>query len=165
MAETTGGSTASSSSSTNRRAGLPQCGAEVSTTSCPCALWCLSYPLADVSHACRRSRAQELSSEVSWQLFLMRRASTTWSCFWRRGLPMSAIRAPGELRMSRMGAGEHFEGSCSSVGVAGSCASGCSRTFCYEFLRVLCAFVTFVIFVVPACRIESISTPLAAGDP
>ena len=128
VAETTGGSTASSSSSTNRRAGLPQCGAEVSTTSCPCALWCLSYPLADVSHACRRSRAQELSSEVSWQLFLMRRASTTWSCFWRRGLPMSAIRAPGELRMSRMGAGEHFEGSCSSVGVAGSCASGCSRT-------------------------------------
>ena len=156
MAATTDGSMASSSSISNRRAGLPQCGAEVSTTSCPCALWCLSYPLADVSHACRRSRAQELSSEVSWQLFLMRRASTTWSCFWRRGLPMSAIRAPGELRMSRMGAGEHFEGSCSSVGVAGSCASGCSRTCCCGFSWRLCGSVIFVISVLPACRVESI---------
>ena len=70
---------------------------------------------------------------------------------------MSAIRAPGELRMSRMGAGEYCEGSCSSVGVAGSCASGCSRTFCYEFLCVSVRFVLLAMLVVPGCRIESMS--------
>jgi len=46
---------------------------------------------------------------------------------------MSAFRARGELRMSRMGACEICEGPCSSVGVAGSCANGCSRKFGCEF--------------------------------
>ena len=76
---------------------------------------------------------------------------------------MSAIRAPGELRMSRMGAGEHFEGSCSSVGVAGSCASGCSRTFCCEFLRVSVCFVILAMLVVSACRVKSLSILKAVG--
>ena len=69
---------------------------------------------------------------------------------------MSAIRAPGELRMSRMGAGEYCEGSCSSVGVAGSCASGCSRTFCCEFLRVSVCFVILILamLVVSVCRVK-----------
>ena len=41
------------------RAGWPQCGAQVSCTSCPCAQRCLACPLADVSHACGRPRVQE----------------------------------------------------------------------------------------------------------
>ena len=159
VAETVGESMRATCSTASGRPGWPPCGAQVSTTSRSCALRCLSRRLGDVSDACGRPRVQELSSEASWHLVFTRRASTPWSCFGSKGSPLSAMRSRGGLCMSGMGAGELCEGACSSVGVAGSCASGCSRTFCYEFLRVLCAFVTFVIFVVPACRIESISTP------
>ena len=72
---------------------------------------------------------------------------------------MSAIRSRGGLRMTGMGAGEHCEESCSFVDEAGAYASTRSRKSHCGFSRVLCAFVTFVIFVVPACRIESISIP------
>ena len=69
VAETAGESTRATSSTVNRRAGWPPCGAQVSCTSCPCALRCLSYPLTDLSHACHRPRVQEMVSEASWHLF------------------------------------------------------------------------------------------------
>jgi hypothetical protein len=76
---------------------------------------------------------------------------------------MSAIRAPGELRMPRMGAGDYFEGSCSSLCVAGSCANGCSRTFCCEFLRVSVCFVILAMLVVSVCRVNCMSILKAVG--
>ena len=72
---------------------------------------------------------------------------------------MSAMRARGELRMSGMGAGELCEGPCSFVHAVCVLASARSRKCHWGFSRVLCAFVTFVISVVPACRVESISIP------
>jgi hypothetical protein len=155
VAETAGGSTRASSSTANGRPGWPPCGVEVSITSLPCTLRCLSARLGDVSHAYHRPRVQELGSEASWHLFFTRRASTPWSSFGRRGWPMSAIRARGELRMSGMGAGELCEGLCSFVHAVCVLASGRSRTCHCGFLWRLCQFVIFVISVVPACRIES----------
>ena len=69
---------------------------------------------------------------------------------------MSAMRARGELRMSGMGAGELCEGPCSFVHAVCVLASARSRKCHWGFSSVLCALVTFVISVVPACRIESI---------
>ena len=74
MAETIGGNMASSSSTANRRPGWPHCGTEVSTTSCPGALRCPAWRLADVFDACGRPRVQEMVSEDSWHLFFRRRA-------------------------------------------------------------------------------------------
>jgi hypothetical protein len=156
VAETTGGNLASSSSTANRRPGWPHCGTEVSTTTCPCALRCPAWRLSDIFDACGRPRVQEMVSEASWHLFFIRRASTPWSSFGRRGWPMSAMRARGELRMSGMGSGELCEGPCSFVHAVCVLASARSRKCHWGFSRVLCAFVTFVISVVPACRIESI---------
>ena len=140
VAETAGENTRATSSTASGRPGWPPCGVEVSTTSRPCALHCLSYPLADISHACGRSRAQELSSVASWQLFFMRRASTPWSCSGRKGWSMSAIRSRGGLRMPGMGAGELCEGPWSFLGEAGACASGRSRTCHCGFSCRLCGF-------------------------
>ena len=128
VAETAGESTRATSSTVNRRAGWPPCGAQVSCTSCPCGLRCLSYPLTDFSHACGRPRVQEVVSEDSWHLFFMRRASTPWSSIRRRSSPLSAIRSRGGLRLPGMGASELCERPCSFVGQAGACAIGCSRT-------------------------------------
>ena len=69
VAETAGESTRATSSTPSARPGWPPCGAQVSGTLCPCALRCLSYPLADLSHACHRPRVQEMVSEASWHLF------------------------------------------------------------------------------------------------
>ena len=157
MAETAGESTRATSSTLSARPGWPPCGVEVTTTLRPCALRCLSYPLADFSHACRRSRTQELSSEASWHLLFTRRASRRWSWNFSKGSPLSAMRARGGLRMSGMGASELCEGPCSSVPALCVLASARSRKSHCGFSRVLCAFVIFVIFVVPACRIESMS--------
>ena len=141
MAETVGESTRASSSTANGRPpGWPPCGVEVSITSLPCTLRCLSARLGDVSHAYHRHRVQELGSEASWHLFFTRRASTPWSSFGRRGWPMSAIRARGELRMSGMGAGELCEGPCSFV-----CACRvrpCERSLSHMSLWVFVAFVS-----------------------
>ena len=131
----------------------------------PCTAACPAWRLADVFDACGRPRVQEMVSEDSWHLFLRRRASTPWSSFGRRGSRLSAMRARGGLRMSGMGASDLCEGPCSFVQAVCVPASACSRKYHCGFSRVLCAFVTFVIFVVPACRIESISIPLAAWDP
>ena len=98
-------------------------------------------------------------SEASYHLLFLRRASTPWSSFGRRGWPMSAMRARGELRMSGMGSGELCEGPCSFVHAVCVLASARSRKSHCGVSRVLCAFVTFVISIVPACRIESISIP------
>ena len=157
MAETTGGNMASSSSTANRRPGWPHCGTEVSTTTCPCALRCPAWRLADIFYACGRPRVQEMVSEASWHLFFIRRASTPWSCFGSKGSPLSAMRSRGGLCMSGMGAGELCEGPCSSVPALCVLASARSRKSHCGFSLVLCAFVIFVIFVVPACRIESMS--------
>ena len=70
---------------------------------------------------------------------------------------MSAMRARGELRMSGMGAGELCEGPCSFVHAVCVLASGRSRKCHCGFLWRFVGFVTFVISVVPACRVESIS--------
>jgi hypothetical protein len=72
------------------------------------------------------------------------------------GLADERDASAGELRMSGMGSGELCEGSCSFVHAVCVLASARSRKCHWGFSRVLCAFVTFVIFVVPACRIESI---------
>ena len=61
---------------------------------------------------------------------------------------MSAIRSQGGLRMAGMGADELREGPCSSVGEAGACASGRSRTFYCEFLRVSVRFVILAMLFV-----------------
>ena len=155
MAETAGESTRATSSTPSARPGWPPCGVEVTTTSRRCALRCLSYPLADFSHACRRSRTQELSSEASWHLLFTRRASRRWSRNFSKGSPLSAMRARGGLRMSGMGASALCEGPCRLVHDVCVLASACSRKYYCGFSRVLCAFVIFVISVVPACRIES----------
>ena len=70
---------------------------------------------------------------------------------------MSAMRARGEIRMSGMGVGEFCEGPCRSVGAAGSCASGCSRTFHCGFPRVSVCFVILAMLVVSACRVKCMS--------
>ena len=157
MAETTGGNMASSSSTAIGRPGRPPRSVQVSTTTFPCALHCPAWRLADVSDACHRPRVQEMVSEASCHLFFIRRASTPCSSFGRRGWPMSAMRARGELRMSGMGAGELCEGPCRSVGAAGSCASGCSRTFHCGFPRVSVCFVILAMLVVSACRVKCMS--------
>ena len=157
MAATTGGSTASSSSISNRRAGWPHCGTEVSTTTCPCALRCPAWRLADVFDACGRPRVQEMVSEASWHLFFIRRASTPWSCFGSRGSPLSAMQSRGGLCMSGMGAGELCEGPFSSVPALCVLASGRSRTCCCGVSWRLCGICHSDIFVVPACRVESMS--------
>ena len=72
---------------------------------------------------------------------------------------MSAIRLQGGLRMPGMGAGELREGPCSSVGEAGACASGRSRTFYCEFLRVSVRFVILAMLVVSACRVKCMFNP------
>ena len=69
---------------------------------------------------------------------------------------MSAMRARGELRMSGMGAGELCEGPCSFVHAVCVLASARSRNCHCVFLWRLCRFLIFVIFVVPACGVESI---------
>ena len=127
VAETTGGSTASSSSSTNCRPGWPSRSVEVSITTFPCALHCPAWRLAEISDACHRPRVQDMVSEASCHLFFIRRASIGWSCFRSKGSPMSAIRARGELRMSGMGACEICEGPCSFVHAVSVLASGRSR--------------------------------------
>ena len=63
----------------------------------------------------------------------------------------------GGICMSGMDAGELGEGPCSSVPALCVLASARSRKSHCGFSLVLCAFVIFVIFVVPACRIESMS--------
>ena len=157
VAETAGGSRRATSSSASGRAGWPPCAAQVSCTSCPCGLRCLSYPLTDFSHACGRPRVQEVVSEDSWHLFFMRRASTPWSSIRRRSSPLSAIRSRGGLRLPGMGASELCERPCSFVGQAGACAIGCSRTFYCEFLRVSVCFVILAMLVVSACRVKCMS--------
>ena len=69
VAETAGESTRATSSTVNRRAGWPPCGAHVSCTTFPCALQCPAWRLADVCDACHRPRVQEMVSEASWHLF------------------------------------------------------------------------------------------------
>ena len=157
VAETIGGNTASSSPTAIGRPGWPPRSVQVSTTTFPCALHCPAWRLADVFDACGRPRVQEMVSEDSWHLFFVRRASTPWSSFGRRGSRLSAMRARGGLCMSGMGAGELCEGPCSSGPALCVLASARSRKSHCGFSRVLLAFVIFVIFVVPACRIESMS--------
>ena len=156
VAETVGESMRATCSTASGRPGWPPCGAQVSTTSRSCALRCLSRRLGDVSDALRSpSGVQELSSEASWHLVFTRRASTPWSCFGSKGSPLSAMRSRGGLCMSGMGAGDLCEGPCRLVHDVCVLASACSRKYHCGFSRVLCAFVIFVISVVPACRIES----------
>ena len=59
--------------------------------------------------------------------------------------------------MSGMGAGELCEGACSFVHAVCVLTSARSRKCHCEFLWRFVCFVTFVISVVPACRVESIS--------
>ena len=151
MAVTAGGSTRANYSTANGQPGWPPCGVEVSITSLPCTLRCLSWRLGDISHACHRPRVQEIVSEASYHLLFLRRASTPWTSFGSKGSPLSAMRSRGSLCMSGMGAGELCEGPCSSVPALCVLASAHSRKYHCGFSRVLCAFVTVVIFVVPAC--------------
>jgi hypothetical protein len=157
VAETAGESTRATSSTPSARPVWPPCGAQVSGTSCPCALRCLSYPLADLSHACGRPRTQELVSEASWHLLFTRRASKRWSWNFSKGSPMSAMRSRGGLRMSGMGASDICEGPCSFVHAVCVLASASSRKCHCGFSWRFVGFVTFVISVVPACHVESIS--------
>jgi hypothetical protein len=159
VAETVGESTRASSSTVNGRPGWPHCGTEVSTTTFPCALHCPAWRLADVFDACGCPRVQEMVSEDSWQLFFRRRTSTPWSSFGRRGSQLSAMRARGGLRMSGMGSGDLCEGPCRLVHAVCVLASASSRKCDCGFSRILCAIVTFVISVLPACRIESMPIP------
>ena len=154
VAETAGGSTRATSSTVTRRAGWPQCGAQVSCTSCPCAQRCPACPLADVSHACGRPRVQETGSEASWHLLFTRRASRRWSWNFSKGSSLSAMRVRGGLRMSGVRACMLCDVPCSSVSVVRVLANARSRKCHCGFSHVLRAFVTFVISVVPACRIE-----------
>jgi hypothetical protein len=112
----------------------------VSITSLPCTLRCLSWRLGDISHACHRPRVQEIVSEASYHLLFLRRASTPWSSFGRRGWPMSAIRAQGELRMSGKGAGELCERPCSFMHAVCVLASARSRN-CHCGFRLSSGFV------------------------
>ena len=157
VAETAGESTRATSSTPSARPVWPPCGAQVSGTSCPCALRCLSYPLADLSHACGRPRTQELVSEASWHLLFTRRASKRWSWNFSKGSPMSAMRSRGGLRMSGMGASDICEDPCSFVHAVCVLASASSRKCHCGFSWRFVGFVTFVISVVPACHVESIS--------
>ena len=141
VAETTGGSTASSSSSTNCRPGWPSRSVEVSITTFPCALRCPAWRLTDVFDACGRPRVQEMVSEDSWHLFFRRRASTPWSSFGRRGSRLSAMRARGGLRMPGMSAGDLCGGPCRFVHAVCVQASASSRKCHCGFSRVLLAFV------------------------
>ena len=70
---------------------------------------------------------------------------------------MSAMRERGGLRMSGMSAGDLCEGPCRCVHAVCVLASASSRKCHCEFLWRFVCFVTFVISVVPACRVESIS--------
>ena len=152
-----GDSSRKSTSTCNGRPGGPPRGIEVSTKTLPCALRCPACPPTDVTDVCRRPRVQELSSEASWQLFFRRRASTPWSSIRRRSSAFSAMRERGELRLCGMVSCGLCEGPCSSVGEAGACASGRSRTFYCEFLRVSVLFVILAMLVVSACRVRCIS--------
>ena len=139
MAETAGGSTRATSSTVNRRAGWPQCGAQVSCTSCPCAQRCPACPLADVSHACGRPRVQETGSEASWHLLFTRRASRRWSWNFSKGSPMSAMRSQVGLRMSGMGASDLCEGPCRFVqAVCVACERLLSQISLWVFSRFVC---------------------------
>ena len=73
------------------------------------------------------------------------------------GLVDELVTVAGGLRMAGMGADELREGPCSSVGEAGACAIGCSRTFYCEFLRVSVCFVILAMLVVSACRVKCIT--------
>ena len=59
--------------------------------------------------------------------------------------------------MPGMGADELCEGPCSSVHAMRVLASARTRTCHCGFVWRFVGFVTFVISVVPACRVESIS--------
>ena len=118
----------------------------MSTTACPCALRCLAWRLADVFYACGRPRVQEMVSEDSWHLFFVRRASTPWSNFGRRGWSMSAMRERGGLRMPGMSAGDLCGGPCRFVHAVCVQASASSRKCHCGFSRVFVSFCEFVIF-------------------
>ena len=129
----------------------------MSTTACPCALRCLAWRLADVFYACGRPRVQEMVSEDSWHLFFVRRASTPWSNFGRRGWSMSAMRERGGLRMPGMSAGDLCGGPCRFVHAVCVQASASSRKCHCGFSWRFVSFCEFVMSVVPACRVESMS--------
>ena len=77
---------------------------------------------------------------------------------------MSAMRERGGLRMPGMSAGDLCGGPCRFVHAVCVQASASSRKCHCGFSWRFVSFCEFVISVVPACRVESMSIALAAGD-